>query len=125
MDGWYLVLVLGDPVTREEHLRDEHLVGDVPFARLLEGVLEPALHAVTHHLRQRLPLALGCTDSISSLHGFLPRVNNFVAGSGGGGEGFGLSGGFLQPSAAAAGGLGKRKEKGEGGRRGARRGKYK
>lgn len=60
-DGWawaHLVLVLGDAVAGVVHLRDEHLHGGVAAAGLLERVLEPALHAVAHHLRQRLPLLL-------------------------------------------------------------------
>lgn len=69
-DGWawaHLVLVLGDAVAGVVHLRDEHLHGGVAAAGLLERVLEPALHAVAHHLRQRLPLLLHRT-AVHPLH---------------------------------------------------------
>jgi hypothetical protein len=66
----YLILVLGGSITREEHLRYKHLVGDVAFARLLVRVLEPALDAVADHLRQRLPLALQPAHFIGAHHRF-------------------------------------------------------
>ena len=53
------MLVPGDAVAGVIHLRDEHLHGGVATARLFERVLEPALHAVVHHLRQRSPPFLG------------------------------------------------------------------
>lgn len=61
------MLVLGDAVAGVVHLRDEHLHGGVAAAGLLERVLEPALHAVAHHLRQRLPLLLHC-PAVHPLH---------------------------------------------------------
>ena len=74
------MLVLGGSITREEHLSYKHLVGDVPFARLLVRVLEPALDAVADHLRQRLPLALRPAGSIR--HSIVLGVRGFQSSTG-------------------------------------------